>query len=129
MRRFSALVIALTLAGCSSPPEPPVVDWQQPATAVNTTAPDWHETTGVIQSPAVTGHWTKTIVFRDESQLWPPDVWYVVAHSPVVMISTPYTGEYFKAKAWLIKNGVTGLILYRDNKNCITCDTTIYLSR
>ena len=47
------MVSVLFLSACSSPPEPPQVDWEQNPETVNTQLMDWQPTYSVIKSDKI----------------------------------------------------------------------------
>ncbi len=62
------MVSVLFLSACSSPPEPPQVDWEQNPETVNTQLMDWQPTYSVIKSDKVNSSWIKVIHdFRPET--------------------------------------------------------------
>ncbi|WP_337049925.1 cag pathogenicity island Cag12 family protein [Serratia fonticola] len=132
MKRFNyraALSAVLILAGCSSPPEPAKVEWDQPVTATNSSLPAWQGNSVVTPSPFVSGHWSTIITdFQDEGTLRAPDVWYAVAHSPHSAVAAPDAATFFAAKAWLRQHGAKGLITWQPG-NSLTSNTRLYLSR
>ncbi|EEN9848745.1 conjugal transfer protein [Salmonella enterica] len=125
------MVSVLFLSACSSPPEPPQVDWEQNPGTVNTQLMDWQPTYSVIKSDKVNSSWVKVIHdFRPENRLYDDSVFYSVAHSDSVIVETSNGTDFFTAKNWLRANGANGVIQYRYKMNCLSCRTTsVYLFR
>ncbi|MGE2160925.1 cag pathogenicity island Cag12 family protein [Enterobacter hormaechei] len=125
------MVSVLFLSACSSPPEPPQIDWKQNPETVNTQLMDWQPTYSVIKSDKINSSWVKVIHdFRPENRLYDDAVFYSVAHSDSVIVETNNGTDFFTAKNWLRANGANGVIHYRYKMNCLSCRTTsVYLSR
>ncbi|HBR6621186.1 TPA: conjugal transfer protein [Klebsiella pneumoniae] len=125
------MVSVLFLSACSSPPEPPQVDWKQNPETVNAQLMDWQPTYSVIKSDKVNSSWVKVIHdFRPENRLYDDAVFYSVAHSDSVIVETSNGKDFFTAKNWLRANGANGVIQYRYKMKCLSCRTTsVYLSR
>ncbi|HBW9136120.1 TPA: conjugal transfer protein, partial [Klebsiella pneumoniae] len=99
------MVSVLFLSACSSPPEPPQVDWEQNPETVNTQLMDWQPTYSVIKSDKVNSSWVKVIHnFRPENRLYDDAVFYSVAHSDSVIVETSNGTDFFTAKNWLRAN-------------------------
>lgn len=125
------LLSALFIASCSSPPEPPKVDWKGKPEVMNSQLPDWKATQGVIKSDKVTGRWSQVLRgFTPENRLYNDAVFYAVAHSDRIVIETSDSGAYFTAKAWLREHGATGVIEYKPLYSAWVGRTTnIYVQR
>ncbi|HBA8604276.1 TPA: conjugal transfer protein [Escherichia coli] len=125
------IVSALFLTACSSPPEPPQVDWKHNPETVNTQLIDWQPTNAVIKSDKVSSTWVKVIRdFKPENRLFDDSVFYSVAHSNSIIVETGSGTDFFTAKNWLRSNGAEGVIQHRYKTNCLSCrSTNIYLSR
>jgi hypothetical protein len=68
------------LSACSSPPEPPQVDWKQNPETVNAQLMDWQPTYSVIKSDKVNSSWVKVIHdFRPENRLY-DDAVFILLH-------------------------------------------------
>ncbi|WP_407254285.1 hypothetical protein [Escherichia coli] len=48
------LLSAIVMSGCSSPPEPPQVNWSDKPETMNSQLPDWQPTNQVVKSDKVT---------------------------------------------------------------------------
>lgn len=104
----------LFLSACSSPPEPPQVDWKQNPETVNSQLMDWQPNFTVIKSDQVNSSWVKLIRnFYPENRLYSDDVFFAVAHSDSVIVESSRGDDFFTAKNWLRSNGAYGLIQYR----------------
>ncbi|MBS0847034.1 cag pathogenicity island Cag12 family protein [Citrobacter sp. JGM124] len=125
------LYVCLLLAGCSAPPKPTAIEWDNPLAAINHTLPIWQENSLVTRSPVASGHWSRIIAnFQGNSQEWTPDIWYAIAHSTHIAVTAPDATAFFAAKTWLRQQGATALIAYRPKTHCLICNTTdIYLCR
>ncbi|EAW8461779.1 cag pathogenicity island Cag12 family protein [Salmonella enterica] len=127
-----ALISVIVLAACSSPPEPPQVDWKQEPQAMNASMIQWQPTFTVIRSGAVSGTWEKVITnFVPENRLYDDAVFYAVAHSDTIIVETNNNGvDYFTAKSWLRTHGAYGVIQFKNKTDCVTCrSTNVYLIR
>ncbi|EEE2004512.1 hypothetical protein CI266_004946 [Salmonella enterica subsp. enterica serovar Kotte] len=112
--RKTLLIAAFLLAGCSSPPEPTPVEWDDtPPQQMNTQSPHWKENNTVVPAKDVTEHWSRQISRFNPAIPYVPDVFYTVTHSVKFVVFASNGTEYFKAKDWLIKNGANGTIIYR----------------
>ncbi|EBE2365209.1 conjugal transfer protein [Salmonella enterica] len=129
MKKLLLLSIFL-LGACSSPPEAPKVDWDKKEEVMNTQLMAWSPTDHVIKSDVVNGHWQQKITgFVPENRFYNDSVFYAVAHSKRIIVETSGSTAFFTAKNWLRQHGATGLIEYRNNQPCITCNTNIYFGR
>ena len=109
-----ALSCLLFLSACSSPPEPPQVDWEGNPENMNSKLMDWEPTFAVIKADKVNSSWTKVIRnFYPENRLYSDDVFYAVAHSDSVIVESSHGDDFFTAKNWLRSNGAYGVIRYR----------------
>lgn len=129
MRGFNALCIALLLAGCSSPPEPPAVNWKQSGEDLNTAIPAWHESTGVVHAPVVTGHWLHTFTYTGSEQAMTPGGWFAIAHSTAITIESPDSATFFAAKIWLQQHGATAVIAWLPPSGGLIPQTRITLKK
>ena len=125
------LLSAIVMSGCSSPPEPPQVNWSDKPETMNSQLPDWQPTNQVVKSDKVTSTWMKVITnFSPENRLYDDSVFYAVAHSPVIIDETTNGGDIFIAKKWLRNNGAYGVIQYRYKSNGFGVrSTNIYFER
>ncbi|HHK9583879.1 TPA: cag pathogenicity island Cag12 family protein [Citrobacter braakii] len=125
------LLSAIVMSGCSSPPEPPQVNWSDKPETMNSQLPDWQPTNQVVKSDKVTSTWMKVITnFSPENRLYDDSVFYAVAHSPVIIVETTNGGDFFIAKKWLRNNGAYGVIQYRYKSNgFVVRSTNIYFER
>ncbi|MEE3664751.1 cag pathogenicity island Cag12 family protein [Brenneria sp. g21c3] len=134
MRRIVEILYAgaalVMLSGCASPPEPVQPAWDTPGAAVNATLPQWSENRIVIPSPDVDGRWSTSIIFSPEA-IYPPGVWYAVAHSEQVIVNAPDGASYFRAKSWLRKHGYRAVVTYQPTAtDRLACHSTeIYFYR
>ncbi|EDY1761431.1 conjugal transfer protein [Salmonella enterica] len=130
MKKF-ILLSALFVASCSSPPEPPKVDWKGNAEVMNSQLPDWKATQGIIKSDKVTGRWSQVLRgFTPENRLYNDAVFYAVAHSDRIVIETSDSSDYFTAKTWLREHGATGVIEFKPLYSAWGVRTTnIYVQR
>lgn len=112
------------LAGCSSPPEPVQPEWDKPGVEMNTSLPQWSENRVILPSPTVEGHWSIKMALNPDA-VYPSNLWYAVVHSSQVNVNAPDGERYFRAKAWLQKNGYSGVTTFLPKlNNCLTCNTT-----
>ncbi|EBI7047150.1 hypothetical protein VSW90_004389 [Salmonella enterica] len=116
--------LAALVTGCSSPPEPQPVEWNQPAEQINNNFPQWTENNVVIPAPVVTGRWSYYIANFSPDNIYTMEVWYAVAHSSEVTVSSPDSKHYFIAKDWLRNHGYKGLVTFQPKINCLTCAST-----
>lgn len=124
------LISVLFLAACSSPPEPPQVDWKNKGEVMNTELMQWQPTFTIIKSDAVKSSWEKVITnFTPENRLYDDAVFYAIAHSDTIIVETNNNGvDYFTAKNWLRAHGAYGVIQFKNKTDCITCrSTNVYL--
>ncbi|ECZ5471009.1 conjugal transfer protein [Salmonella enterica subsp. enterica serovar Oslo] len=124
------MVSIILLAACSSPPEPPQVDWKKKPETINSEMMNYKSTYSVIKSDNVNGKWSKEIRnFKPENRLYDDAVFYAVTHSDRIVVSTSSADGFWIAKDWLIKNGATCVIEYQPVINCLTCrETNLYFS-
>jgi len=102
------------LSACSSPPEPPQVDWKKNPETVNSQLMDWQTDFTVIKSDRINSSWVKLIRnFSPENRLYSDDVFFAVAHSDSIIVESSRGDDFFTAKNWLRSNGAYGLIQYR----------------
>ncbi len=121
---FLTSVMMAILSGCSSPPEPVQPEWNKPGVEMNTSLPQWSENWVILPSPTVDDHWSINMAFNPDV-VYPPKLWYAVVHSSQVNVNAPDGESYFRAKAWLRKNGNSGVIAFQLKlNNFLTCNTT-----
>ena len=125
------MISILVLTACSSPPEPPQVEWEKTPEVMNTQIMNWKPTSGVIKSDNINSSWSKVLPgFKPENRLYDDSVFYAVAHSEKIVVRTSSFDSYWSAKDWLRKNGATGVIEYQPLKRWLNNDyVEIYLSR
>ncbi|HDT5032197.1 TPA: conjugal transfer protein [Escherichia coli] len=125
------LLAAVIMSGCSSPPEPPQVDWGNKPESMNSQLPSWQPTNRVIKSEKVTSTWMKVVRnFLPENRLYDDSVFYAVAHSPEIIVEASNGSDFFTAKKWLRNNGAYGVIQYRYKSNGFGVrSTNIYFER
>lgn len=130
MKVINMLLFSLVLSGCSSPPPPVPVEWDKPGQSVNTGLLQWRDNLVIIPSTVVKDTWLLTIHSQNFNEIrWTTAVFYAVAHSARVVVSTPSGAEFFTAKNWLRRYGAKGVIEYQPVSGCLTCsDTHIYFS-
>lgn len=129
--KIKAVCCVLFLTACSSPPEPPQIDWHQQPDNISTELMDWQPTQGIMKSEQVNSSWKKVIRnFVPENRVYDDAVFYAVAHSREILVECSNGSDFFAAKNWLRSNGATGVIKYASNKNCISCrSVNVYLIR
>ena len=125
------LLAAIIMSGCSSPPEPPQVDWSDKSETMISQLPDWQPTNQVVKSVKVNSSWMRVIHnFSPENRLYDDSVFYAVAHSPVIIVETNDGSDFFVAKKWLRSNGAYGVIQYRYKLSGFgVSSTNIYFER
>lgn len=76
------MISILVLTACSSPPEPPQVEWEKMPEVMNTQIMNWTPTSNVIKSDNINSLWSKVLPdFKPENRLYDDSVFYAVAHS------------------------------------------------
>lgn len=65
MKVINMLLFSLVLSGCSSPPPPVPVEWDEPGQSVNTGLPKWRDNPIIIPSPIVIDKWLLSIHIRN----------------------------------------------------------------
>ena len=130
MKVITMLLFSLVLSGCSSPPPPMPVEWDEPGQSVNTDLPQWRDNPVIIPSPVVKDKWLLSIHARNFNETrWTAAVFYVVAHSARIVVTAPSGAEFFTAKDWLRQYGAKGVIEYQLVSGCLTSsDACIYFS-
>ncbi|MDO2331534.1 cag pathogenicity island Cag12 family protein, partial [Escherichia coli] len=92
----------LVLTACSSPPEPPQVEWEKMPEVMNTQIMNWTPTSNVIKSDNINSLWSKVLPdFKPENRLYDDSVFYAVAHSEKIVVRTSSFDSYWSAKDWL----------------------------
>jgi|AGFS01.1.fsa_nt_gi hypothetical protein len=125
LRKLTGLMAAaVLLAGCSSPPEPAPVNWEQPAQAVTTTLPQWEPNAVIVPSPVTQGHWSAYLARFTPGGEYTAAQWYAVAHAAQAVVSAPDGAAYFAAKSWLRQGGYRGVVTFRPQTGCLTCNNT-----
>ncbi|EKT0033581.1 Cag pathogenicity island protein Cag12 [Salmonella enterica] len=124
-------LLAALITGCSSPPPPVPVEWDEPARPLNSRIPQWNDNNVIVPSPVISGQWSSSIsAYNFEDSIWTPAVFYAIAHSSRIVVTSQTGGSFFDAKNWLRRNGARGIIEYQPVFKCLTCrETTIYFSR
>jgi len=121
---FLTTTMMVTLSGCSSPQEPVQPDWDKPGEEMNTMLSQWSTNRVILRSPRVDGHWSIKMTFNPDA-VYPPNLWYAVAHSNQVIVKAPDGDRYFRAKDWLRNNGYSGVITFQPKLNdYLTSNTT-----
>jgi len=123
-RRYALNIIpVLLIGGCSSPPEPTPVEWEEPPAQMNSAFPHWAENDVIVPAPA-SGHWSHSITGFTPSYVYPPETFYAVAHASQIVVTTSSGQQFFQAKNWLRKHGAKGVIAYHPNR-CLFCSGTV----
>lgn len=104
------VLIALALAGCSSPPEPAHVEWSAPATAINEKAPQWKNNHIIVPSQNTRGQWSIIALNFNLDEVQSTEIYYAIAHASRIVIKTSTNNQYLSIKNWLLKNGAVGKI-------------------
>lgn len=104
------VLIALALAGCSSPPEPAKVEWSSPATAINETVPRWQNNHIVVPSKNIMGAWSVITPNFNINEIQSTETYNAIAHASHIVIKTSSNKQYFTIKNWLLNNGATNKI-------------------
>ncbi|MEQ4676775.1 cag pathogenicity island Cag12 family protein [Providencia vermicola] len=121
------VLIALALAGCSSPPEPAKVEWSSPATAINETVPRWQNNHIVVPSKNIMGAWSVITPNFNINEIQSTETYYAIAHASHIVIKTSSNKQYFTIKNWLLNNGATNKIEIEARKTCLLCQSsTLY---
>lgn len=64
------MISILFLTACSSPPEPPQVEWEKLPEVMNTQIINWTPTSNVIKSDNINSSWSKVLPgFKPENRL------------------------------------------------------------
>lgn len=126
-----AFTCLLFLSACSSPPEPPQVDWEKNPQTMNSALMDWEPTFTVVKADKVNSSWTKVIRnFSPENRLYSDEIFYAVAHSDSVIVESSRGDDFFTAKNWLRSNGAYGVIRYRYKSDSFGVKkVSVYLQR
>ncbi|HDU4677896.1 TPA: Cag pathogenicity island protein Cag12 [Klebsiella aerogenes] len=130
MKTINILLLLMMLIGCSSPPPPVSVEWDKSGESVNIKLSQWNDNTVINPSPVVNGKWLLSVHSTQFNEtLWPPDVFYAVAHSTRIVVAAPSGTAFFTATSWLRQHGAKGVIEYQPATQCLTCSNTyIYFS-
>ncbi|MBX0040123.1 cag pathogenicity island Cag12 family protein, partial [Escherichia coli] len=90
------MISILVLTACSSPPEPPQVEWEKTPEVMNTQIMNWKPTSGVIKSDNINSSWSKVLPdFKPENRLYDDSVFYAVAHSEKIVVRTSSFDNYW----------------------------------
>ncbi len=129
--RWDTLYMTLLLAGCSSPPEPVAVKWGRPATAMNSTLPQWKENNSVVRAPGRQGEWSMTLRdFQGASGRHGPDVYYAIAHASRIVVASNNSTAWFNTRDWLKAQGAAVPVEFIRKPGCLSCTTVdVSLSR
>ena len=128
-KALSASLLALLVAGCSSPPEPPLPDSSSKPETVNGTMPLWEANNITVPSADVSGHWQiKLANFRGDNDSYPPAFWYGITHSSHILVATGRGTNWYGIKDWLRAHGANQVIEYRVKPGCYNC-ADIYMAR
>ncbi|GLX91889.1 hypothetical protein Pfra02_44570 [Pseudomonas fragi] len=102
---------ALALVGCSSPPEPAAVDFDQTPKVVNNNLPRLVMTNEVIKSQESSGPWSLTLAdFQGDQRPYNIDFYYALDHADLIELDTPSLGDAQRTRKWLIEHGATAPI-------------------
>ncbi|EBA4960435.1 cag pathogenicity island Cag12 family protein [Salmonella enterica] len=131
IRIVKLLLLIAIITGCSSPPPPAPVEWDEPAQPLNNRMPQWNDNNVIVPSSVINGRWSSSIsAYNFEDSIWTPDVFYAIAHSSRIVVTSQTGRDFFNTKNWLRRNGAKGIIEYQPVFNCLTCrETTINFSR
>ena len=104
-------VVVLALEGCSSPPQPAAVDFDQKPEVVNVNLPRLVVTNEVIKSAQVNGPWSLTLAdFQGDQRSYDTDFYYALAHADLIEVDTLNLGDAERTRQWLLQHGATAPI-------------------
>ncbi len=104
-------VVVLSLGGCSSPPQPAAVDFDQKPEVVNTSLPRLVVTNEVIKSAQANGPWSLTLAdFQGDQRSYDTDFYYALAHADLIELDTLNLGDAERTRQWLLQHGATAPI-------------------
>ena len=106
-----SMLAALALAGCSSPPQPAAVDFDQKPDAVNTALPRLAVTNEVIKSKQAHGPWSVSLAdFQGDQRSYDTAFYYALAHADLIEVSTANLVNAKRTQQWLLDHGATAPI-------------------
>lgn len=97
------------LSACSSPPEPPQVDWKKNPETMNSQLMDWQPTFTVIKSDRVNSSWVKVI-----KTLLLRTVFTMMRFSMLLLIQTQLLLKVAGVKTSLLQKTGLGLTVHMD---------------
>ena len=104
-------VAVVALSGCSSPPQPAAVDFDQKPEVVNTSLPRLVVTNEVIKSAQANGPWSLTLAdFQGDQRSYNTDFYYALAHADLIEVDTLNLGDAERTRQWLLQHGATAPI-------------------
>lgn len=104
-------VTAVALSGCSSPPQPAAVDFDQKPEVVNTNLPRLVVTNEVIKSAQVNGPWSLTLAdFQGDQRSYDTAFYYALAHADLIELDTHNLADAARTQQWLLQHGATAPI-------------------
>lgn len=104
-------VAVLALGGCSSPPQPAAVDFDQKPEVVNTNLPRLVVTNEVIKSAQANGPWSLTLAdFQGDQRSYDTAFYYALAHADLIELDTHNLTDAARTQQWLLQHGATAPI-------------------
>ncbi|MDT3268730.1 hypothetical protein QNL75_27115 [Pseudomonas amygdali pv. morsprunorum] len=104
-------VVSLAMGGCSSPPQPAAVDFDQKPDAVNAALPRLVMTHEVIKSAQANGPWSLTLAdFQGDQRSYDTAFYYALAHADLIELDTHNLADAERTRKWLIEHGATAPI-------------------
>lgn len=101
----------VAVAGCSSPPKPTPMDFDQPPVVVNTSLPRQTVTNEVIKSAQSNGPWSLTQNdFLGDQRSYNTDFYYALAHADLIELDTHNLTNAERTRQWLLQHGATAPI-------------------
>ncbi|WP_234935664.1 cag pathogenicity island Cag12 family protein [Pseudomonas savastanoi] len=104
-------VAGWVLGGCSSPPQPVAVDFEQQPEVVNTGLPRLVVTHEVIKSAQANGPWSLTLAdFQGDQRSYDTAFYYALAHADLIELDTHNLADAARTQQWLLQHGATAPI-------------------
>ena len=104
-------VAVVALSGCSSPPQPAAVDFDQKPHVVNTSLPRLAVTNEVIKSAQANGPWSLTLAdFQGDQRSYDTAFYYALAHADLIELDTHTLADAARTQQWLLQHGATAPI-------------------
>ncbi|RMR11248.1 hypothetical protein ALP90_200174 [Pseudomonas amygdali pv. ulmi] len=108
---FLTTAAAVALSGCSSPPQPAAVDFDQKPEVVNTSLPRLVVTHEVIKSAQANGPWSLTLAdFQGDRRSYDTAFYYALAHADLIELDTHNLADAARTRQWLLQHGATAPI-------------------